>query len=95
MYLFLGVVFTVWFWYLPIFILIVSFINPVIRELIIDNVVIIMNYLVKVIFVFLLCPRWSSKYFQFHSHINSLASFTAQMWKKNYTLIRDGTSGVL
>ena len=95
LYVFLGVAFTVWFWYLPILVFGVTFVNSVIRELIIQNVIIAMNYLVKTIFVFLLCPRWSNKYFQFHSHINSLGLLGARMFKNDYTLIREKTSGVL
>ena len=87
LYVFLGVILTVWFWYLPIVVLIVSFVNHVISGLITWNIVIAMNFFIKVAFVFLLCPRWSDKYFQFHSHINSLASFSAQMWNKDYTQI--------
>lgn len=95
LYVFLGVVFTIWFWYLPILVLCVVFINEVFRGLILINVITTMNFLIKAVFVILLCPIWSHKYFQFHSHINSLASLSAQLWNKDYSLIREGTSKVM
>lgn len=60
-------IFTVWFWYLPLTVLIVTLINPVVSWVVLINIMNAMNFLVNLFMISLFCPWWSTEYFQFQN----------------------------
>lgn len=66
----LFVLFTIWFWYLPLFVIIASVINPVYSTLVLVNSISSMNFIVNLIMTALLCPIWSREYFKFDHIMN-------------------------
>lgn len=65
LYRILAVLFTVWFWYLPLLLALSPAINPVFITIVITTVTTIMNFVVNLILATLFCPKWSGDYFQF------------------------------
>ena len=61
----LFVLFTIWFWYLPLIVFIVTFSGHVSASLVIINISTAMNFLVNLVMVVLFCPSWSDRHFQF------------------------------
>jgi hypothetical protein len=72
LYIVLAVCYLIWFCYLPIVILLTLAANPVRRLLVISTVYLLADFLINFGMVFLFCPRWANKYFQFNSYINLL-----------------------
>ncbi len=71
LYKLLFVVFTAWFWYLPLLVFIVTFTGHVNASIVIMNISTSMNFLVNLMMVLLFCPKWSKAYFQFDSSTNN------------------------
>ena len=76
LYRILAVIYTVWFWYLPLLIAISPAINSVYITIVVATVTTTMNFFVNVMLATLFCPKWSGDYFQFDS-------------KSDYIVIKD------
>lgn len=63
----------VWFCYLPLIVAITSFINVLERARVIAVSILTFDLVANLVMVLLMCPKWSQQYFQFTSHLNTLA----------------------
>ena len=77
----LLVLYVVWFCYLPVAVVIASFVNALERSRVIVVFILTFDLVMNSVMVLLFCPKWSQHFFQFSSHLNSLTRVTVRRMK--------------